>query len=588
MMDEIPVKEQAGGNTDSNSAAQRGKRNPASSRLAGRAPSSTPLNLTREQALRQLETFHALVHMLADCNNDVERIASCVSRVVAQTIGDLSGVLLLEGRRDTYRLAAFHDEDPEALALFQKVVDEAAGLPPDQGIAAQVITSGEPLLVARLPAEELEAISLPAFHKYNHSVGLGSLIIVPLMGRNGVMGAVAATRHRGARSYTEADLHFLDQIGLRAGSAIEAANLVSTLRREVSARLLATHALAASEQRFLSIFHASPLGITVMDLEGTMLETNAAFQELSGFTENDMMAMHFQDIVQPDDVHRVLDIFERLTKGTEPQARLEHRILRQDEGIVWVKTTFAVVRKPPADREPDLIFGITEDFTDRKKADADLLELKQHLQASIEMERLRLAQNLHDRPLQELYAVIYKLEELRLGADRENSQLLADVIGDIRRTLDALRSTATELRPPALSRFGLEKAVRSYMQEFHDKQPGIQVKLSLARDRQSLPETVRLVLFRVLQEALANVVRHGQATEIQVRFAFDAEEARLEISDNGKGFAVPENWMSLVREGHYGLAGMAERVTAAGGHLSVESAPGSRTTIRVTIPCADA
>ncbi len=123
------------------------------------------------------------------------------------------------------------------------------------------------------------------------------------------------------------------------------------------------------------------------------------------------------------------------------------------------------------------------------------------------------------------------------------------------------------------------------MQEFHDKHPGIQVKLALAHDRQSLPETVRLVLFRVLQEAVANAARHAHATELHIRFSFDAEEARLEVSDNGKGFAVPLSWMSVVREGHYGLAGMSERVTAAGGMLSVESAPGSPTTIRVTIPC---
>ncbi len=585
MMDDIPVREETGEHPDSNSATQRGKVNPASARPTGRAQSSIPLSLTREQALRQLETLHALVHMLAECNNDVTRIAECVARVTAQTMGDLGGVLVLEGRRDTYRLAAFHDEDPEALALFQKVVDEAAGVPPDQALVSEVIASGEPRLVPRVPAEELNAIPLPVFQEYNRRIGCGSFVIVPLVGRSGVLGALAASRHRGGRPYTETDQSFLDQIGFIAGRAIEAAHLVSSLRREVAARLLATRALAASEQRFLSIFYASPLGITVMDLEGTMLETNAAFQALCGFPENDLMAMRFQDMVQPDDVHRVLDIFERLNRGTEPQARLEHRIRRPDDGLVWVKTTFAVVRKPPADQEPDLIFGITEDFTDRKKSDADLLELKQHLQASIEMERLHLAQNLHDRPLQELYAVIYKLEELRLGADADNSRLLADVIDDIRKTLNALRSTATELRPPALSRFGLEKAIRSYMEEFHDKQPGMQMKLSLARDRQSLPETVRLVLFRVLQEALANVVRHAQATEVQVRFAFDAEEARLEVADNGSGFAVPESWMSLVREGHYGLAGMSERVTAAGGLLSVESAPGAPTTIRVTIPC---
>src|SRR5512143_2735672 len=104
-----------------------------------------------------------------------------------------------------------------------------------------------------------------------------------------------------------------------------------------------------------------------MDVEGMMLEANAAFQALSGYAENQLIAMKFHDIVHPDEAHRVMDILERLTKGSESQAKL--------------------------------------------------VELKQHQQGSIEMERLRLAQNLHDTPLQELYAVIYRLEELRLGAD---------------------------------------------------------------------------------------------------------------------------------------------------------------------------
>ena len=69
-----------------------------------------------------------------------------------------------------------------------------------------------------------------------------------------------------------------------------------------------------------------------------------------------------------------------------------------------------------------------------------------------------------------------------------------------------------------------------------------------------------------------------------VRFSFDAEEARLEISDNGKGFEVPSNWIEFVRQGHYGLAGAVERVSALGGTLKVESQPGNSTTVRVVIP----
>jgi signal transduction histidine kinase len=201
------------------------------------------------------------------------------------------------------------------------------------------------------------------------------------------------------------------------------------------------------------------------------------------------------------------------------------------------------------------------------------------------MERLRLAQNLHDTPLQELYAAIYKLEELRPTTRPATAETIGQVIDDIKHTLAGLRQTASELRPPSLSRFGLEKAIRSYVEDFRQKYPALHLELALARDRQLLSEDTRLVLFRVFQEAMANVTRHSHATEVKVRFAFDAEEARLEVSDNGRGFEVPGNWMSNVRAGHYGLAGMAERVSAAGGTLTLESTPDGPTTIRAVVPC---
>jgi signal transduction histidine kinase len=95
---------------------------------------------------------------------------------------------------------------------------------------------------------------------------------------------------------------------------------------------------------------------------------------------------------------------------------------------------------------------------------------------------------------------------------------------------------------------------------------------------------VRLALFRVFQQSLGNVLRHSGATEVQVRFSFDVEEARLEIWDNGQGFEVPSNWIELVRQGHYGLAGSAERVHSLGGRFEVQSRPGESTLVRAVIP----
>ena len=86
----------------------------------------------------------------------------------------------------------------------------------------------------------------------------------------------------------------------------------------------------------------------------------------------------------------------------------------------------------------------------------------------------------------------------------------------------------------------------------------------------------------IVDNAVDEVI-NGYATRLEVRLFPDGRE--IEISDNGKGFAVPADWLSMVREGHYGLAGMAERVSAAGGKLEIVSQPGAQTTVRAVIPC---
>jgi len=228
--------------------------------------------------------------------------------------------------------------------------------------------------------------------------------------------------------------------------------------------------------------------------------------------------------------------------------------------------------------------GIVENITEQKRIEMELAELNSRLQSSMELERLRLAQELHDNPMQALYSAIYRIEELRTMADPELKAALEKINNDIKIVLQGLRATAKELRPPTIFNFGLENAIRSHTDDFEEKHPDIRISLSLAHDRQLLPEKVRLALFRVFQQSLMNVLRHAEATEIKVNFSFDAEEARLEVTDNGRGFEVPSNWIEFVRQGHYGLAGAAERVNTLGGTLKVESRPGNSTTVRVVIP----
>jgi signal transduction histidine kinase len=261
--------------------------------------------------------------------------------------------------------------------------------------------------------------------------------------------------------------------------------------------------------------------------------------------------------------------------------------MHKDTSIVWVKTIFTVITRGNEDQRPAFVVGIVENITEQKRIEMEVAELNSRLQNSMELERLRLAQELHDSPMQSLYSAIYRIEELRGAADPDLKEALTDVKQHIQNVLQDLRATAKELRPPTIFNFGLENAIRSHANDVVEKHPNLNIHLSLAHDRQILPEKVRLALFRIFQQSLANVIRHAKATEVNVRFSFDAEETHLEIRDNGKGFDVPANWIEFVRQGHYGLAGAAERANTLGGTFNVQSTPGNSTTIQVTIPWRD-
>jgi signal transduction histidine kinase len=154
----------------------------------------------------------------------------------------------------------------------------------------------------------------------------------------------------------------------------------------------------------------------------------------------------------------------------------------------------------------------------------------------------------------------------------------------VQQVMRTLRGICGELRPPTLTPFGLEKAIRSHVAQIEEARPEISIEMELMNDGKSLPERVRLALFRIYQQAILNVLRHANASKISVQFHYDDENVNLTIQDDGNGFKVPERPVELVRQGHFGLVGSAERAQAVGGKLWVKSEIGQGTTVSVVVP----
>lgn len=541
------------------------------------------IEISREKQFQRAEALFTISRLISEIGNDLPQILTTVANYTAEIVGDASVISMLQPPGDRLQIMALHHRNPNARALLRKLLDNSV-YNLDEGIVGGVIRSGEPLLIPYINPSQLKSITLPGYRRYIQKFGVQSYLSVPIKGRKDIHGTLGVSRDQGGQPYTADDQALLMDIAQRTALAIDHCMLVDSLLAEISERRIAEQALEESEIRFRSIFESTVLGIKVIDLEGTLLQVNPAFQEMVGFSNEELSGKHFASFIQPADASKIVRQYELLITGEVMDFRLEHRIIHKDGSIVWVNATFTAVKKNREDDSPAFIVGITENITGRKQIELEMAEMKSRLQNNVEMERLRLAQEMHDGPMQELYSAIYQIEELRRQVIPEHQETLENLKSDLQNILSDLRSTAKELRPPALATFGLEKAIRSHIEDLREKYPTITFHLTLAQDRQTLPEIVRLALFRVYQQSLSNVIRHAEASNVQVRFTFNAEQAELEIKDDGKGFEVPYNWVGFARQGHFGLAGAAERVKALDGVFTVESRPGTGTTVRVVMP----
>jgi signal transduction histidine kinase len=222
--------------------------------------------------------------------------------------------------------------------------------------------------------------------------------------------------------------------------------------------------------------------------------------------------------------------------------------------------------------------ALVAEIQERRRIEAELAEVQRRLLDRAEAERRELARDLHDGPMQELYAIMFEVEASHDGSSPENiKEKLLQVV-------HSLRSISRELRPPALVPYGLQKALQSHLDNLQQTHPELKIEIDLMADGQMLPESVRMALYRIYQIAITNIFRHAQASKVKVTLELTQRDVILKISDNGCGFTVPSRWIELARQGHLGLVGAAERAEAAGGKLSVKSSPGEGTTIEVSVP----
>ena len=225
-----------------------------------------------------------------------------------------------------------------------------------------------------------------------------------------------------------------------------------------------------------------------------------------------------------------------------------------------------------------------QDSLDRlRETSRERQDLARRLVTAQEEERRRIAADVHDGPVQAVVALGMRLELLaRRLADPGERTEMERIRATLADALTGLRTLMVELRPLTLGRDGLEAALREHQTRM--EATGGPVVSLIADLRSEPPADAQAVLFRIAQEALANVRKHAAASRVTVTLADDGEGARLCVRDDGRGFDLA----SAAEPGHLGLATMHERATLAGGWCRFESEPGAGATVTAWIPFAPA
>ena len=341
--------------------------------------------------------------------------------------------------------------------------------------------------------------------------------------------------------------------------------------------------MSMSEQKYRYLFENASDAIWVQDVNGLFVDGNRAFETLTGFTVDELKGVQLAKFLSPESLNLARDIRDKLIRAVEFEQPYEQQFYIKDGSTMSVKMSTNPVMSGGR------ISGfehVARDITEEKRQQENILSYARQITRTQEEERKRIARDLHDDVSPLLLVLIQKLDNLASG-QRPKVTALKESIQGLRaqavEALESLRSCAQGLRPRIIDDLGLAAAIE-WIGEGLERDQGITTNVEFTNiEREISPET-QIVLFRIAQEALNNIRKHAQASHVGIKVEDMDNDIVMTITDNGKGFQVPERAEDMVSAGRLGLMGMYERAKLLNGDLQILSEPGKGTKLTVRLP----
>jgi PAS domain S-box-containing protein len=341
---------------------------------------------------------------------------------------------------------------------------------------------------------------------------------------------------------------------------------------------LATGRVSSSDERFRDLPTSAPVSLWITDDGKQCTYVSQAWLDLTGRPFESTLGEGWADSIHHDDRERSWNTFANAFDRREP-FQMEYRVRRHDGEYRWV-TDAGVPRFNEAGSFEGYI-GSVVDVTERKMAAEALSTVNRRLMEAQEEERARLARELHDDVNQRLALLAASLDGIANNSPVSPAltEQITHVRNDIVTLCSDVQAISHRLHPARLDFLGLSASAEALCREVGD-QHGMEIHLQTEGVPRSVSPRIALSLYRVLQEALQNAIKHSGVRRVDVSLRGVGHEIELTVRDTGRGFEID----NAVVEGGLGLTSMKERTIAVDGQLFINSTPGHGTTIQARVP----
>ena len=344
--------------------------------------------------------------------------------------------------------------------------------------------------------------------------------------------------------------------------------------------------LERSEEKFREVFESMTDVFTRSDNDGKCLMISPSIYQVLGYKSKEILGKSFTDFYA--DPEQRIEIVNQLQK-TKKVENFEIDVVKKDGNTITISTNAKMYYNSKG--EPLGVESIFRDITEQKLAGEKILkyqrrlkDLAQKITITEEVIRKQVAVDLHDHVGQLLASIRIQLSKVnKVEENPEIIDRIENISQALRGAIQATRDAIFNLSPPQLNEIGLYSAVQDWMKEQIEFKHGIVTSISGEDKNLPIDVNTRYLLFRSIRELMHNVVKHAQATKLDVNFCINNGSLEITVRDNGRGFDYNPDQLRLTSDS-YGLFSMYERLNDLDGSLVVNSIIDKGSNIKLAVP----